>query len=258
MTTELATRVPAQLPESVEQALIGGNLAELKPAERVKLYMEVCGSLGLNPLTVPFQYITLNGKLVLYALKSCTDQLRFIHSVNVEIVSRERLDDIYVVTTKATLPNGRTDEEIGAVPIAGVKGEALANALMKASTKAKRRVTLAIVGLSLLDETEIESIRDARQPLFQVGVDPDSREIVETALSPARSLDGETMRPPKQTKQPTIEELRDSWATLWNAAQRRGIQMEDFDMPSWSYQELMDNGRALKARIEAHDAGSAP
>jgi hypothetical protein len=131
MTTDLATRIPAQLPEAVEQALVQGDLAKLTPADRVKLYLEVCGSLGLNPLTVPFQYITLNGRLVLYALKSCTDQLRFLHSVNVEIVSRERIDDIYVVTTRARLPNGRTDEEIGAVPIAGLKGEQLANALMK-------------------------------------------------------------------------------------------------------------------------------
>jgi hypothetical protein len=44
------------------------------------------------------------------------------------------------------------------VPIANLKGEARANAFMKAETKAKRRVTLSICGLGILDETEIDSI----------------------------------------------------------------------------------------------------
>ena len=48
----------------------------------------------------------------------------------------------------------------GAVPIAGLKGEEFANALMKAETKAKRRATLSICGLGVLDETEVETITD--------------------------------------------------------------------------------------------------
>jgi hypothetical protein len=56
------------------------------------------------------------------------------------------------------LPNGRQDESIGAVNIAGLKGENRANAMMKAETKAKRRVTLSICGLGLLDETEVETV----------------------------------------------------------------------------------------------------
>jgi hypothetical protein len=232
-TTDLATRVPALLPEAVEQALVQGNLAELSPAQRVVLYKELCSSLGLNPLSVPFQYITLNGRLVLYAVKNCTDQLRFIHNVNVEIMSRERIDDIYVVTTRATLPNGRTDEEIGAVPIAGIKGEALANALMKASTKAKRRVTLAIVGLSMLDETEVDSVRDARQPKFQVVVDPATKEINEQ---------GDDIR----------ERLMDGWATVWNQANALGLKVPDaLAAGKMSNADLLEAGADLKARVLA-------
>jgi hypothetical protein len=43
-----------------------------------------------------------------------------------------------------------------------LKGDALANALMKAETKAKRRVTLSIAGLGWLDETELETIPQVR------------------------------------------------------------------------------------------------
>jgi hypothetical protein len=49
----------------------------------------------------------------------------------------------------------------GAVSIVNVNGEARANAMMKAETKAKRRVTLSICGLGMLDETEVESIPEA-------------------------------------------------------------------------------------------------
>ena len=45
--------------------------------------------------------------------------------------------------------------------IAGLKGDALANGLMKAETKAKRRCTLSLCGLGMLDESEIETIPGA-------------------------------------------------------------------------------------------------
>jgi len=53
-------------------------------------------------------------------------------------------------------------------------GEALANALMKASTKAKRRLTLSLCGLGFLDETEVGTIPGARdEPL-----DPEPVKVV--------------------------------------------------------------------------------
>jgi hypothetical protein len=142
----------------MESVIVRGDLAMLQPEERARYYSTVCASVGLNPLTKPFEYITLNGKLTLYARKDATDQLRSLRGVSVAIVSRERVDDVYVVTARATMPDGRVDESIGAVFLGATKGEALANALMKAETKAKRRVTLSICGLGMLDETEVETI----------------------------------------------------------------------------------------------------
>jgi len=60
------------------------------------------------------------------------------------------------------MPDGRTDTDDGAVAVAGLQGEAHANALMKTVTKAKRRVTLSILGLGMLDESEAETIPGAR------------------------------------------------------------------------------------------------
>ena len=71
------------------------------------------------------------------------------------------MGEIYIVTARAKDRTGREDESTGAVPLGNLKGDALANALMKAETKSKRRVTLSIAGLGWLDETELETIPSA-------------------------------------------------------------------------------------------------
>jgi hypothetical protein len=71
-----ATPTPPVPPEVLEQVLIGGDLAQLTEAQRLAYYRAVCQSLGLNPLSKPFEYLWLNGKLRLYALCDCADQLR--------------------------------------------------------------------------------------------------------------------------------------------------------------------------------------
>ena len=145
----------------LERVVIGGDLSKLSTGERMQYYAQVCESVGLNPLTRPFEYITLNGKLTLYARRDATDQLRSLKAVSVEIKSREVVEGCYVVTAAATA-GMRHDESIGAVALGDLKGDARANAMMKAETKAKRRVTLSICGLGLLDETEVETIPEAR------------------------------------------------------------------------------------------------
>jgi hypothetical protein len=159
MTTELARSIPSDT--ILEQVVLGGDLSKLSAVERLQYYRAICDSLGLNPLTRPFEYLHLNGKLVLYARRDATDQLRRLHQISITIISREQVGDVYCVIARATDRHGRMDESLGAVPTATLKGEFLANMLMKSETKAKRRVTLSICGLGMLDETEVESIDGA-------------------------------------------------------------------------------------------------
>ena len=179
MTTIEKTQLSAQALESV---LISGDLSKLSPTDRMDYYQAVCASLGLNPLTKPFDYIQLNGKLQLYALKAATDQLREKHNISIVITNKEMVDNIYVVTAMATMPDGRTDTDDGAVAVAGLQGEAHANALMKTVTKAKRRVTLSISGLGMLDESEAETIPGARTQ----AVSMDTGEIQAGVPTPSR------------------------------------------------------------------------
>lgn len=149
----------------MESVIAKGDLGKLTPDERVRYYNAVCNSMGLNPLTQPFAFITLNNKLTLYALRTCADQLRKINGVSLEIVSREVAHDILTIHVRAKLPDGRSDEDLGAVSFPDtLRGEARANAELKAVTKAKRRATLSICGLGWLDETEVEDIPGAKRP----------------------------------------------------------------------------------------------
>lgn len=154
---EYAIAKPTIDASVIETVLVGGDLSKLSAQQRTSYYKAVCDSVGLNPLTKPFDYITLNGKLTLYARKDATDQLRNMHGVSITKLEREKLEGIYLVTAYA-MRDGRQDSSIGAVNIDNLKGDALANAMMKAETKAKRRVTLSICGLGMLDETELETI----------------------------------------------------------------------------------------------------
>ena len=149
------------LPEAWERLLVQGELQHLNAEQRSNYYLKVCDSLGLNPLTKPFEYIMLNGRLTLYAKKDCTDQLRSIRKISIKITSREVVSDLYIVTAQATDHTGRCDESIGAVSIKNLSGTDKANALMKCESKAKRRVTLSICGLGFLDESEAEDVSTA-------------------------------------------------------------------------------------------------
>jgi hypothetical protein len=182
---ELST-VKAQalsIPEAIEKVLIQGDLAPLTPQERIDYYKRVCNSLGLNPLTRPFDYILFRendgpAKLSLYANKSCSEQLRKIHGVSVvPPFRRSKLDDIITVEVDVRDRTGRTDTASGSVPTFKFKdgkrieltGKDLCNADMKCETKAKRRATLSICGLAFLDESELDTLE------VLGGVTPDGR-----------------------------------------------------------------------------------
>src|SRR6187455_480825 len=118
----------------LERVLAVGDLAQLTPAERNAYYNAVCRSTGLNPLTRPLEYIRLQGKLVLYARRDAADQLRKLHGVSLRILSQEFKCDMFSVTVEAKDKDGRIDCDMGVVSIAGLKGEMLANAILKGLT----------------------------------------------------------------------------------------------------------------------------
>jgi hypothetical protein len=144
--------------EAIEKVLLGGDLSSLSVDQRLEYYNAVCKSLGLNPLTRPFAYIAFDGKLMLYARKDCTEQLRKIHGIAIVESNGSMEDGFYTVFVKAQDKHGRTDTGTGVVEIGNLKGKDRANAIMKCETKAKRRATLSMAGLGFLDESELDTV----------------------------------------------------------------------------------------------------
>jgi hypothetical protein len=160
MTTEI---VPQNSAAALERALIEGDLSRLTEEQRVEYYQRVCESLGLNPLTRPFEYLRLNGRLILYATRAAADQLRAIKRITITALEPRQVGDLYVVVATGRDASGREDSATGAVAIKGLTGDALANAMMRAETKAKRRLTLSLAGLGWTDESEVDAIPGAER-----------------------------------------------------------------------------------------------
>jgi hypothetical protein len=203
---------------TIETVLATGDLSKLSPEDRTRYLLRVCESLQLNPLTRPLQYIVLSNKLTLYATRDATDQLRKLHGVSVRIVSRERMDDLYIVQAEATDKTGRSDTSLGVVSIRGLAGEALANALMKTETKAKRRVTLSICGLGMLDETEVQSVLAIEQQAPALG-----------AGESGVQADTVSQRPRLSAPQPSAPATgeRPDFDAFWRTVREQGFQPAD-------------------------------
>lgn len=148
--------------KSVESVLIHGDLSKLTDQQRVHYYQATCKSMGLNPLTRPFDYLIIDEKLVLYARANATDQLRKIHNVTISKVENLSTDDTIRFRVYVSDTTGRQDTSMASVSKYTkhglAKGKELSNLEMKCETKAKRRATLSFVSTGMLDESEIDSV----------------------------------------------------------------------------------------------------
>ena len=81
-------------------------------------------------------------------------------------------DDIFSVIVTMQAKDGRRDIDRGDVFVAGLKGIDLANARMRAMTKAKRRCTLSLCGLGWLDESEVQDTPQIKTNVVPVKSEP--------------------------------------------------------------------------------------
>lgn len=145
-----------QVAAIAEAALIQGNLRAMTSEQRVDYYLQLCNSIGLNPLTKPFEYIEFQGKLILYPKKEASNQLAKKHGISFGEPKISFQDELIMVSITARDRSGRQDSDVGIVSFNG-KGTDKANAIMKAVSKAKRRVVFSMVGLSFDFEDSVES-----------------------------------------------------------------------------------------------------
>lgn len=141
----------------IADLVLHGDISKMSEATKVQYYNSLCHSLNLNPVTKPFQILTFQGKTVLYATKDCTEQLRKINGVSVIEMIQDIQDGLIITKCKVQDKDGRYDIATGIVVMPQSPLER-ANAIMKSETKAKRRATLSICGLGILDESELDTM----------------------------------------------------------------------------------------------------
>lgn len=182
--------------QTIERILTKGDISGLPLAERNSFLVALAKHYGLDPAGRPFDLIPLpDGRMIPYANKNAAEQLRKVHNISIEVISRGISDispDVYTVTARASMPTPdgpRINDEIGAVFIRGKVGEDLSNIIMRCSTKASRRATFAICGLGMLDESEVATI-----PNIKLGAtDKEPRRIMPGPSPFNTSLPGEVV-----------------------------------------------------------------
>lgn len=232
---------PSVAVDRHEKALMQGDLSKLSPEERKSYYEAVCESVGLNPLTKPLEYIWLNGELQLYANKTAANQLRKQYGVSITKLEEREDRGLFIVKAYAKTENGRSDVDEGAVDITKKSGEDLANARMKAITKAKRRVTLSICGLGYLDQTEVEDI--PAENVQAVDIDHETGEIRTTG----RPLTAASTQTRSRILQREDDEGRFDRTTEKNQARLREIDQKLLQVDR---DELEDRLDQLRDHIE--------
>ena len=259
MNTAVAEREDAaEMHAKVNAVIARGDLKGLSDEEKNWHYLEVCRTVGVNPATRPFQYITLNSKLVLYPTKDCTDQLRKVNGINIEIVSYETNEaGVLLVRVKATDKHGRHDEDYGAVSVKGLTGEGASNAFMKAITKAKRRVTLSISGLGFPEDpgdvddgTPIRATTFTSAPLPKPhpAMTQDERSnIVDQHAGPIELAATEPFVIPRP------DDTTASWATWWQTLMKYVRAAPDADtINNWTTKNAESMGDLQKLDAAKH------
>ena len=158
MKTETELIPVSNNSELISNLVLNGDISKMSNEMKVQYYNQLCHSLNLNPVTKPFQIIAFQGKTILYATKDCTEQLRKINKVSIVELNQDLKEGLCISKCKVQDKDNRYDIATGVVDIAGLKGGDLANAIMKSETKAKRRATLSICGLGILDESELDTM----------------------------------------------------------------------------------------------------
>lgn len=144
--------------------VIDGDLNRLNPEQRIQYLTKICEDMGLNPMTRPFGLIKLDGKVTLYALKEASTQLAKRDNVSTKLGEFIHIKERGILMVKVTAMSidGRETDDVAAVAVGEkLTGEAAANAYMKLATKAKRRAILTHCGLGILDESELDTVRNA-------------------------------------------------------------------------------------------------
>jgi hypothetical protein len=202
--------------------VIKHDLSKLSTEELAQYLRAVSEFIGLDPDLNGLDTIWMDNEggpgksLVIYARRGTAEILREIYAIEVDELTDKIVNGSIVFTAKghSTLTAGTRRQEIatGSKYINGLVGKALDDAIMTASTRAIRRLTMQFTKLGILDQSEVEAVvgskvnpASAAQPVGEAIVFPaplppaavatlsqfeeDTRKILHESLEGATSLE---------------------------------------------------------------------
>jgi hypothetical protein len=195
--------VPADVSAAALQSALAGDLSKLTGEDRLKFYGKLCEFTGLNPLSKPFDWIQFQGKLTLYPNKGCAEQLRVLHGVTFDDKFDRHVEfGVMTMTVRGENKAGRRDFATAALPFdEKMPAEAKANQIMKLETKAKRRFTLSICGLTMFAR-EAEDQEPESEPTQMPETSGDRAALLNSAIE-VETIPGATPSQGGET-QPTV------------------------------------------------------
>lgn len=146
------------------------DLDKLSEPEKQKYADSAAIHFGLDPSLNPFDFIWMTQdtgfrKLCLYARRGTTDILREKHQISVLSLVQHDGPGYVSFTATGRNPDGRQEIAVGSCFIDGMRGEALAHAVMTAQTRALRRMTLQFAGVGILDVSEVNAPPETEQKI---------------------------------------------------------------------------------------------
>ena len=175
----------------LEKIIMENDLSNLNSSQKMTYVKELCAVLSLNPASQPFAFIKFQGALKLYPTKNCAEQLRNQYRISVRILTENFVNDekgepnFYKVTVEGQIGQ-RVDQDVAMLYLFDkynkkLTGQDLGNAVMKTITKAKRRLTLSMCGLSF-DKTNYNKPNDFDdlddESFNTVAIDPTTGEVI--------------------------------------------------------------------------------
>jgi hypothetical protein len=133
--------------------------------EEINTYTSfLCDKYGLDKSTQPIRFIKDKNSenIIPYLTRNATDQLRKNLGISVieENIQFSPNGLACIVTVKVQDKEGRTDMDTGSVFIGGLVGNEYSDKIMTCVTKAKKRATISLSGIGILDETEVQGIAE--------------------------------------------------------------------------------------------------
>ncbi len=154
------------------------DLDQLTEAQKQTYAASAAEHFGLDPALNPFDFIWMiqeSGyrKLCLYARRGTTDILRDKNKISIISLTQHDGPGYVSFTAVGEIPSGRREIAVGSHSIEGLRGEALAAAIMTAQTRALRRLTLQFVGVGILDVSEVNApVENEQKPVTPISLTP--------------------------------------------------------------------------------------